>query len=169
VNSGFLFAYDYIMNKSGKLIVSIAIPMVIGTLSGLLTPSGDSNWYRTIEKPSWNPPSWVFAPVWTTLYLLMGIALFLVWKSEDNSRSKQPAFVLFGAQLILNFCWSFIFFSAHELGWALAELGLLWIFIILTMFAFRRFSRGAPWLMLPYICWVSFAGLLNYTVWQMNS
>ena len=156
------------MRNTGKLVISILIPLVIGSLSGFFTVTGVGSWYQTINRPSWNPPSWVFGPVWTLLYILMGIALYLVWKSESSPRMKQTAILLFSLQLLLNFCWSFIFFSLHEIGWALVEMIGLWMMILLTILVFARIHKTAAWLLVPYISWVSFATLLTYTIWQLN-
>jgi tryptophan-rich sensory protein len=156
------------MNNTLKLIISIAIPVAIGATSGFFTVTGVESWYQTINKPSWNPPNWIFGPVWTTLYILMGIALFLVWKSDANPQIKKTAIILFAAQLTLNFFWSFIFFNQHQAGWALAEIIVMWVFILLTIFAFAPISKIAAWLLVPYISWVSFATILNYTIWKLN-
>ena len=156
------------MNIAVKLIISIAIPLAVGTSAGFFTATAVDNWYQTINKPSWNPPNWVFAPVWTMLYVMMGIALFLVWKSDASDILKKTAFTLFAAQLILNFFWSFIFFNQHQPGWALVEIIFMWIFILLTIFTFAQVSKTAGWLLVPYISWVSFATILNYTIWQLN-
>jgi translocator protein len=157
------------MNNIVKLIISIAIPLAAGGLSGFFTTSEIPGWYQTITKPSWNPPSWIFGPVWTTLYILMGIALYLVWKNENVDASiKRTAIILFAVQLILNFFWSLIFFKQHQIGWAFAEIIAMWIFIVLTIFAFAKVNNTAAWLLVPYICWVSFASILNYTIWRLN-
>jgi translocator protein len=156
------------MNNTAKLIISIAIPVAIGAISGFFTVTGVESWYQTINKPSWNPPSWIFAPVWTTLYVMMGIALYLVWKSDSSAVLKKTAISLFAVQLILNFFWSFIFFNQQQPGWALVEIIAMWFFILLTIFAFAQVSKPAAWLLVPYISWVSFATILNYTIWQLN-
>jgi translocator protein len=157
------------MNNILKIIISIAIPLAAGGLSGFFTTSEIPDWYQTITKPSWNPPSWIFAPVWTTLYLLMGIALYLVWKNESVEASiKRSAIILFAVQLILNFFWSLIFFKQHQIGWAFAEIITMWVFVLLTIFAFAKVNTTAAWLLVPYICWVSFASILNYTIWKLN-
>ncbi len=150
-----------------KFLISVFIPLVVGLTSGFFTSSNVNGWFTTINKPSFNPPNWLFAPVWTTLYIMMGIALFLVWNS-NSVKSKKTAIILFSTQLLLNFLWSFIFFSQHNIGLALVEIVLLWISILLTIFAFAKFSTAASWLLVPYICWVSFATLLNYSIWQLN-
>ena len=156
------------MNNSIKLIIAIAIPVAVGAISGFFTATGVESWYQTINKPSWNPPGWIFAPVWTTLYIMMGVALFLVWKSDSSDILKKTAITLFAIQLVLNFFWSFIFFDQHQIGWALVEIIVMWIFILLTIFAFGNVSKLAAWLLVPYISWVSFATILNYTIWKLN-
>lgn len=156
------------MNNAIKLIIAVAIPLIVGGLSGFFTVTGVESWFQTINKPTWNPPNWIFGPVWTTLYAMMGVALFLVWKSETSVVLKKTAIILFATQLVLNFFWSFIFFNQHQMGWALVEIIALWIFILLTIFAFANVSKLAAWLLVPYISWVSFAAILNYTLWKMN-
>ena len=156
------------MNNIVKLIIAIAIPVAVGAASGFFTVTGVGSWYQTINKPSWNPPGWVFGPVWTTLYVLMGIALFLVWKSDIIAGMKKTAITLFAVQLILNFSWSLIFFNQQQIGWALVEIIVMWIFILLTIFAFAPVNKIAAWLLVPYISWVSFATILNYTIWKLN-
>lgn len=151
-----------------KLVISLALPQVIGGTAALFTSTGVNSWFRTIEKPEWNPPNWVFAPVWTTLYILMGIAFYLVWKTDAPARKKKWAMGLWLAQLILNFCWSLIFFYQQQIAGALLEMALLWIMILITIFAFARIHKLAAWLMVPYISWVSFAFMLNYAIWDLN-
>lgn len=157
------------MNNSVKLIISIGLPLMVGFTSSYFTITGVGSWYQTIEKPLWNPPSWVFGPVWTTLYVLMGISLFLVWKSALPVKVKRSALLLFGIQLLLNFFWSFIFFNQHQIGLAFVEIVILWLMILLTIFAFARINQVAAWLLVPYISWVSFAAILNFTIWRLNS
>lgn len=157
------------MSNSLKLILAIAIPLMVGFTSGYFTITGVGSWYQTIQRPSWNPPNWIFGPVWTTLYILMGIALFLVWKADVSVKVKNYAILLFAIQLTLNFFWSFIFFNQQQPGWAFAEIVALWIFILLTIFAFAKINNTAAWLFVPYISWVSFAAILNYTIWQLNN
>ena len=103
------------MRNSAKLVISLLLPLAIGLTSSLFTVTGTGSWYQTIEKPGWNPPSWLFGPVWTSLYLMMGFALYLVWKSDINPRLKKTAILLFAVQLVLNFFWSFIFFDQQEI------------------------------------------------------
>jgi len=156
------------MKNIYKLVISIAIPLAIGALGSYITVTGISSWYQTINKPSWNPPNAIFGPVWTTLFILMGIALYLVWTS-GNKASKTTAITLFSIQLILNFFWSLLFFNQHQIFGALIEMVLFWISILLTIFAFSKFSKAAAWLLVPYISWVSFAMVLNFTIWQLNT
>jgi tryptophan-rich sensory protein len=151
-----------------KLIISIAITLAVGAVSSLFTASSVAGWFATINKPSFNPPNWVFAPVWTTLYILMGIACWLVWKSNADGKIKTIAIGLYAVQLTLNFLWSFIFFYAHETGLALVEVMLLWLMIVLTIIWFSKISSLAALLMVPYICWVSFATVLNFYIWKLN-
>jgi translocator protein len=157
------------MNNYIKLFISILVPLAVGGLSGFFTTSGVDGWYATANKPSFNPPNWIFAPVWTTLYVLMGIAFYLVWKSTNTTIAvKQTAIVLFVLQLTLNFFWSIIFFKLQLTGWALAEIIAMWIAILLTILWFGKISSTAAWLLVPYICWVSFATVLNYSIWKLN-
>jgi translocator protein len=155
------------MNKNIKLFISIAIPLLVGFTSGYFTAGGVKDWYLTIQKPWFNPPSWIFAPVWTSLYILMGVALYRVWR-QPPSPARQLAFILFGVQLTLNFCWSFLFFYLHQPFLALIEILLMWLFILLTIFQFAKVDKWAPWLLVPYIVWVSFATILNAAIWQLN-
>lgn len=151
-----------------KLFISIAVPLLVGAIAGFFTSSGVNTWYAIANKPSFNPPNWLFAPVWTALYIMMGIALYLVWKSETEKAVKQTAIILFGVQLLLNFFWSFIFFYAQQPGWAFIEILIMWLFILLTILWFRKISPVAAWLLVPYICWVSFASVLNFYIWKLN-
>ncbi|HMU47615.1 MAG TPA: tryptophan-rich sensory protein [Chitinophagaceae bacterium] len=162
-----LFSCD--MSNSLKLIISILIPLAIGFSGSFFTVTGIGSWYQGINKPAWNPPNWIFGPVWTTLYILMGIALYMVWKPGIMDRPHKIAFLLFGAQLILNFFWSIIFFGQHKIGWAFIEIIILWLMILLTIFSFAQVNKLAAWLLVPYISWVSFAAILNYTIWKINS
>jgi translocator protein len=156
------------MKNGWKLLLSLLIPQLVAAAAGYFTITGTGSWYQRIAKPSWNPPSWVFGPVWTLLYILMGISLFLVWKGAPKGPRKSKAIILWVLQLFFNFWWSVLFFGLHRIGAALIDLALLWGFILATIFAFAPFSRWAAWLLVPYISWVSFAGLLNYTIWAIN-
>ena len=151
-----------------KLFISILIPLLVGGIATFFTTSGVNGWYAMANKPSFNPPNWLFAPVWTALYIMMGVALFLVWKSEGAKAIKQTAFILFAVQLLLNFLWSFIFFYAKQPGWAFVDIIAMWIAILLTIIWFAKISSTASWLLVPYIFWVSFASLLNFYIWRHN-
>lgn len=151
-----------------KLFISILIPLIVGGLSGFFTSSGVNGWYAVANKPWFNPPNWIFAPVWTALYILMGIAFYIIWKANAESGIKQTAIIFFAAQMILNFFWSLIFFKMQQPGWAFAEIILMWVAILLTIIWFGKISSIAAWLLVPYICWVSFAMVLNYSIWKLN-
>lgn len=152
-----------------KLIISVAIPVTVGIISGFFTVPEIDTWYQTIKKPDWQPPKWLFGPVWTTLYIMMGIAFYLVWKKPVEPSKKRMAVTLWIIQLVLNFFWSFVFFRQHQIDWALGEIVILWAFILLTIFAFARLNKVAAWLLVPYISWVTFAGILTYTIWELNA
>ena len=145
---------------------SILFCVTVGGISGFLTSDAITSWYVGIQKPLWNPPNWIFGPIWTLLYILMGCSLFLILKTAASN--KRLALALFLTQLALNFFWSPIFFNLHELGWALLTIVALWGLIIITIFAFATIHKTAAWLLVPYVCWVSFAALLNLSIWQLN-
>lgn len=151
-----------------KFIISLLLPLAVGGISGFFTVKAIPGWYAQLNKPWFNPPNWIFSPVWTSLYIMMGIALWLVWKSDAPQKLKQRAIYLFAAQLVLNFFWSLIFFNLHQIGWALVEIVAMWATILLTIFAFAKVNKLAAWLLVPYISWVSFATILNYSIWQLN-
>lgn len=124
-------------------------------------------WYKTVIKPDWNPPSWVFGPVWTTLYILMGISAWLIWQRAGFKGGAFPL-SLFAVQLILNIAWSWIFFNMHQIGGAAIEIVILWFAILATMIAFFQRSTLAGLLLLPYLGWVTFATVLTWTLWRLN-
>ena len=157
------------MKNWTKLVISIAIPVAVGSVAGLFTRPEIDRWYITINKPEWQPPNWLFGPVWTTLYIMMGIAFYLIWSSNASPIKKRTAVILWTVQLVFNFFWSYIFFRLHKIDLALAEIILLWLFILLTIFSFVRINKTAAWLLVPYISWVSFATLLTYAIYQLNS
>lgn len=157
------------VNNFFKLIISIAICEVAGIVGAFFTTPSIAGWYTGIVKPTLNPPAWVFGPVWTTLFALMGIAVFLVWKRGLDRRDVKIALGIFVGQLALNTLWSIIFFGLHSPGGALIEIVFLWLAILVTIIAFAKISKLAAWLLAPYIIWVSFAGYLNFSIWQLNS
>lgn len=156
------------MNNIVRVLISLAIPLAIGYLGSTFTTPEIDGWYQSLRKPAWQPPPAVFGPVWTTLYVLMGIAFFLVWKRDAPLVAKRPAMVLFFVQLVLNLLWSFLFFREHAPGWALIDIIGLWVTLFITILAFAGVSKVAAWLLVPYISWVSFATILNYTIWSLN-
>jgi translocator protein len=156
------------MSNITKLIISIVTTVGMGLLGGIFTAQEIHGWFLHLNKPSWNPPNWLFAPVWTTLYVLMGIAFYLIWKTKANADTKQWAIIIFIAQFALNFIWSYIFFKEHLMGWAFTDIIVLWIAILCTIIAFSKINKTAAWLLVPYISWVSFAAILNLTIWKMN-
>ena len=143
----------------------IVLSLGAGFIGGFATQNSIDTWYATLDKPSWNPPNWLFGPVWTLLYIMMGIAAWLVWKTKDRI---GPAMVLFGAQLVFNLAWSLIFFGLRSPGWALIEVVFLWGSVLLTMLAFFGRQTVAGWLFVPYHAWVSFAAVLNFAIWSLN-
>ena len=151
-----------------SLVVAVAIPLVVGGLGGIATASAIPTWYQGLNKPAWNPPGWVFGPVWTLLYILMGVAAWLVWRQGWDNPQVQVALAIFGVQLLLNLFWSLIFFGLHSPGWAVLEIVVLWGFILATTIQFYRLEPVAGLLLVPYQLWVTFATVLNATVWQLN-
>ncbi|WP_231465299.1 TspO/MBR family protein [Pedobacter sp. Leaf132] len=154
--------------KPLALILNIALTLGIGALGGIATANSVKTWYLTLNKPSFNPPSWLFAPVWTTLYILIGIAAYLVWVKRDTIVHFPRTVAIYVIQLILNLCWSFIFFYFHEIGFALAEIIMLLIMIIINAITFYKIDKLAGLLFIPYILWVSFASFLTYNIYILN-
>lgn len=124
-------------------------------------------WYSALAKPSWNPPNWLFGPVWSVLYLLMAISVWLVWRKEGLLGAIVPL-IIFLLQLVLNAAWSWIFFGLHELGYAFVEIVALWVAIVVNIILFWRINPISGILLLPYLAWVTFASVLNYTIWRLN-
>lgn len=143
----------------------ILVCLVTGGLGGWATAQSVTDWYPTLVKPSWNPPNWIFGPVWTALYLMMAVAAWLVWRSDGNIRG---AMILFFSQLALNFAWSFLFFGARSPWLGLMDIAMLWLALVITVIAFFQKSAAAGLLMLPYLVWVSFAAILNLAIWRLN-
>lgn len=157
------------MNKSVKIIVSIVACVLVGFLSSFATRSSVNSWFLTIEKPFFNPPSWVFAPVWTLLYLMMGLALGLVWcQYSENEKAVKKALIVFGIQLFLNALWSILFFGLCNTFLAFLEIIILWLFIFETIRVFKPINSLASKLLYPYLVWVSFAAVLNGSIWWLN-
>jgi translocator protein len=152
------------MKQWSVLAGFMALCLAVGFGAGLVTAPAVVEWYPTLAKPSWNPPNWLFAPAWTLLYVMMAIAAWLVWKAGNAG----AALLLWAAQLALNFAWSLLFFGARSPGLALIEVAVLWLAIAATIFAFSFKSRTATFLMVPYLCWVSFAAALNAAIVMLN-
>ena len=148
-----------------KLISSIIICELAGILGSIFTISSVSTWYITLNKPFFNPPSWLFGPVWTALYLLMGISLYLIW---TNKKRTKKALTIFGIQLILNTLWSILFFGLKTPLFAFIEIIFLWIAIMLSIQYFYKINKTAAYLLIPYILWVSFAAILNFSIFVLN-
>jgi tryptophan-rich sensory protein len=151
-----------------KLAAAVIICLAIGGIGGFATGPAIDSWYVTIQKPDFTPPNWLFGPVWTMLYFLMGISAYLVWeKGFENKKVKQALYV-FGIQLSLNLLWSFLFFGFQMPGVAFFEIVALWLAILLTIIYFYRISKPAAYLLVPYLGWVSFASVLNFSIWVLN-
>jgi tryptophan-rich sensory protein len=138
-----------------------------GALVGVATAGGDSPWYASLAKPSWTPPGFVFAPVWTALYAAMAVAAWRVWR-RGGWQAHRVALALFVSQLVLNFAWSFVFFGMQQIGWALADILALWILIALTIRGFAAVDPPAAWLLTPYLGWVTFATALNAAIYRLQ-
>ncbi len=162
------------MKNFFRLVIAVAVSELAGFIGAIFTTPAIPGWYANLAKPALNPPSWVFGPVWTTLYALMGIAAFLVWSSYAKASDGQEketikiSFFIFGGQLVLNTFWSIIFFGLQNPGAALVEIIALWLAIVATIISFAKISKPAAWLLVPYILWVSFAVYLNYSIWHLN-
>ncbi len=151
------------------LVLALFVMICLGTagLGAAWTNLSVGDWYVTLNKPSWNPPKWVFGPVWTTLYIMMAIAAWLIWRKKGLADAWLPL-LLFGVQLCLNTAWSALFFGERNPGIAFADIVLLWFAILATIIAFRRESNLAALLLFPYFAWVSFATALNCSIWRLN-
>jgi tryptophan-rich sensory protein len=147
----------------------MGIVSLIAYLGSILTTPSIATWYSTINKPSFNPPNYLFAPVWTILFIMMGIAFFLILKDGRGNKFFRPAWLSFGAQLFLNVYWSFLFFFAHEPALAFFGLVSLWSMIIVNIYYFYQIKKTSAYLLFPYIIWVTFAGILNYAIWYLNA
>jgi tryptophan-rich sensory protein len=150
-----------------KLLAAVALPLIVGGVSGFATAGAIPGWYANLNKPFFNPPNWIFGPVWTLLYILMGVSFYLIWTGEAHAL-KNKAMLLFGVQLFLNFWWSIIFFYFQRMDIALVEILLMWASILWMILLFKEIKPVAGYLQIPYLCWVSFATLLNASLWWLN-
>lgn len=157
------------MKKIGKFIVSIVVCQLAGVIGSFFTaPAIPTTWYTELKKPSFFPPSWAFAPAWTFLFFLMGIALYLIWDKGLEKKEVKMSLLIFTIQLILNILWSFLFFGLRSPLLGLIEIVILWFAILVTILKFYKISSKAAFLLIPYILWVSFAALLNFSIWRLN-
>ncbi len=156
------------INNVTKLFIAIVISEFAGIVGSVFTIPSISTWYAGLVKPDFAPPNWVFGPVWITLFVLMGIAAFLIWQKGLERRDVKIALGIFIGQLMLNTLWSIIFFGLHNPGIAFIEIIFLWLSIIATIISFAKISKPAAWFLVPYILWVSFASYLNYSIWILN-
>ncbi|MFA6427676.1 MAG: TspO/MBR family protein [Candidatus Magasanikbacteria bacterium] len=155
------------MNKIVKFIISIVVPLCAGFVGSLFTTPNIPTWYAGIQKPSFSPPNWIFGPVWTTLFILMGIAFFIIW-SQKRTKQRDVAMMAYGVQIVLNVLWSVLFFGMQNPGYAFIEIFVLWIAIFANIVLFYRIHKTAGLLLVPYILWVSFASILNGAIYFLN-
>ncbi len=151
-----------------KLIVSISICQIAGIMGSIFTSPSIPGWYDYLQKPLFNPPNWIFAPVWILLFTLMGISLYLILKENLNDNTVKIGIAIFSFQLILNIGWSFLFFSLQNILYALFEIIILWFAILLTISQFWKINKKSSYLLIPYLLWVTFAAILNFTIWRLN-
>jgi tryptophan-rich sensory protein len=157
------------MNKIYRIAIVVIICLAVGYLSGMVTRASITTWYPTLVKPSFNPPNWIFAPVWTSLYVMMGIAAGFIWNQITTQKvAVTKALQIFAIQLVLNALWSYLFFGLHNLMLATIEVVLLWLMIFETYSQFAKINKTASYLMLPYLAWVSFASVLTASIWWLN-
>jgi len=154
--------------KWTRLGISFGVCLGAGGLGSVATRQSLMTWYPQLIKPSFSPPDWIFAPVWTVLYLMMGYAAYLVWQKKESAPDVLSALLVFGIQLFLNTSWSFVFFKFQSLVGGLLVILALWLWIMLTITKFYKISQTASWLLIPYLLWVSFASVLNFALWWLN-
>lgn len=157
------------MSKYLRIIYCVAICLVVGYLSSITTQSSINTWYPTLIKPSFNPPNWLFAPVWTLLFIMMGIAAGMIWNHLENQKELvKKALLFFTVQLLLNALWSYLFFGLNNVLLALIEIVLLWLIIYETFYIFKKIDKKAAYLFIPYLIWVGFAAVLNGSIYYLN-
>lgn len=156
------------MSNFLKLVLSILICQLAGITGALFTAGSVTGWYATLIKPSFNPPDSVFAPVWTVLYFLMGISMFLIWKEGIRNKEVRNTFIIFIVQLVFNTLWTIIFFGARSITGGFVIIVILWILILICIFRFLRISKTAGMLLIPYFLWVTFAAVLNCYIMILN-
>ncbi len=156
------------MRKTLRLIISIVVCEAIGLAATPFTIAAIATWYQGLNKPSFSPPNWVFAPAWITLYLLMGVAAYLIWEKGIINKKVKRALIFFLIQLLFNFFWSILFFGLRSPIYGFVDIVLLWLAILITILKFYKISRTTAFLMLPYLAWVTFAAILNFSIIILN-
>ncbi|MFP3949502.1 MAG: TspO/MBR family protein [Candidatus Micrarchaeia archaeon] len=156
------------LKEAGKLILAIILCNLAGAIGSIFTFSAIPTWYATLIKPEFNPPNWIFGPVWTALYVLMGISLYLIWKQYEKGKNAKTALTIFSVQWVLNALWSFLFFGLQSPLYGLLCIIPLWISIAVMIAKFYPLSKNAALLQIPYLLWVSFATVLNASIWVLN-
>jgi benzodiazapine receptor len=155
-------------SKIKPYLLCIIICLIVEISAGLVTQGSVNTWYKTLIKPEFTPPKWVFAPVWSLLYLMMGFAWGRINSIPSNSPIVKKANILFVIQLSFNTLWSILYFGFHNIGYALADIILLWLALILTIHQFFKISKLSGWLLMPYLLWTSYAAILNTSIWHLN-
>jgi tryptophan-rich sensory protein len=147
--------------------ISFTLVIIAALLGGLITSASITGWYDTLVRPAWAPPNWIIGPVWNVLFVLMAIAFYIIWMAPDGPEKKR-AMQLYLAQLVLNVVWSAAFFGLHSLLAGVVAIVILWVFILMTILAFRKISQPAAWMLVPYIVWVTVAGSVNFGFLALN-
>lgn len=156
------------MKKALRILIFILVCELAGIVGSFFTTPSIPGWYAGLDKPSFNPPNWIFAPVWTILYALMGLSAYLVYEKGPKRKEVRVALAVFAGQLVLNALWSIIFFGAHQILGAAVLIVALWAMILVTIWLFSGISKAAAYLLVPYILWVSFATVLNISLYVLN-
>lgn len=162
------------IKRLSRLLISLIITLSAGLIGSLATSTSLQIWFPTLSKPAFNPPNWLFAPVWTILFILMGISFFIIWnegaekKKDKNKEYRKSALMFFTIQLVANILWSLLFFFFQNPFLAFVEIIVLFSTIVLVIYYFKSINRTAAWLLIPYLFWVSFAAVLNFAIWQLN-
>ena len=156
------------MKSLATLLAWIIICLAVGFIGSIFTIPSIPTWFAGLNKPPFSPPNWIFSPVWTTLFILMGISAWLIWEKGISNKEVRSAIMIFAAQLVLNMLWSILFFGLKSPLSAFLEIIVLWLFILATILSFYKISKPAAWLLIPYILWVSFASVLNLSIWLIN-
>jgi len=156
------------LTTAAQILAAVLLCEAVGIIAAVATQSAVATWYPTLAKPGFTPPNWLFGPVWTTLYAMMGVAAVLVWWRRSSDTTSRRALLLFGVQLLLNGGWSFAFFGARSPSLGLVVIAALWIVLAWTTERFFRIRAAAGWLLVPYLLWVTYAGALNLSIWILN-